>query len=271
MPFLHWLDDGSIAIITQWTDKDSIEYEKEALLVDRMVDKILTNSQNQFKELEIKYGPFNTKSKPFFREFAVGNSINRSNLLKHPLVSGDGTKIRPPELLDDKTGNVEKVESGFENLKIGLFTSMGNKAKFGFSQELGTNPDRWSDLRPTGKDKGVKRSGKQDNFSRACYLAEQDIESALLTFGGIVDNVNGFHERLNFTLNLKNAVSEIYKLIPEQERSSYYKRDVTRPMYKKLKSLFPSQGVGSAKQPEHYSEDVLQDTLKNIWKEFLPI
>ena len=86
-----------------------------------------------------------------------------------------------------------------------------------------------------------------------------------------MDNVNGFHERLNFTLNLKNAVAEIYKLIPEQERSSYYKRDVTRPMYKKLKSLFPSQGVGSAKQPEHYSEDVLQDTLKNIWKEFLPI
>ena len=112
MPFLHWLDNGSIAIITQWTDKDSIEYEKEALLVDKMVDKILTNSQNQFKELEIKYGPFSTKSKPFYREFAVGSSINSSNLLKHPLVIGDGSSSRPPELLNDKTGNVEKVESG---------------------------------------------------------------------------------------------------------------------------------------------------------------
>ena len=104
-----------MAIITQWTDKDSIEYE-EALLVDKMVDKILTNSQNQFKELEIKYGPFITKSKPF-TGFTVGNSINSSNLLKH-LCKWRWFKMAP-ELLNDKQG-MSKVETGIEDLKIGF-------------------------------------------------------------------------------------------------------------------------------------------------------
>ena len=268
MPFLHWLEGGTIAVITQWTDKNSIEYEQEATSVDELIDEILTTAQEKLKVLEDTFGPFNKKTKPFFREFAVGDSINNSGLLNHNLIKGDGSNSRPPELLNDKTGDVSKVETGIEDLKIGLYTSIGNKAINGSSRKLGTDPNRWSDLRPYGPDQGKKRKGKQDNLSRACYLAEQDIENAMLTFGGSIDNVEGFHGRTNYTLNLKNAVAEIYKLIPEPERNKFYKREITRPMYKKLKSLFP---LKRAKQPIHYTEDVLIDTLKNIWKEFLPI
>jgi hypothetical protein len=271
MPFLHWTDEGSIAIITQWSDRDPIEYEKEAIVVDKILDKILTNAQNIFIELEKIYGPFNLKSSAFYREYSVGKSLNESKLLEDPLIKGSGTKDRPPELLNDKTGKVKDVESGFADSKIGLFSSLGNKTVNGYSHALGNDADRWKNLRPDGKNQGAKRSGKQDNFSRASYLAEQDIENALLSFGGIVDNVSGFHERTNFTLNLKNAVAEVYKLIPEQSRKNYYSRSVTRPMYKDLKALFPATGPGSAKQPVHFGEEELIKTLKNIWRDYLPI
>ena len=69
MPFLHWLEGGTIAVITQWTDKNSIEYEQEATSVDELIDEILTTAQEKLKVLEDTFGPFNKKTKPLLINF----------------------------------------------------------------------------------------------------------------------------------------------------------------------------------------------------------
>ena len=56
MPFLYWLDDKRYTISTQWSKNHEDEFEEEAKIVDRLLDKIFDESLITLSK--IKYAPF---------------------------------------------------------------------------------------------------------------------------------------------------------------------------------------------------------------------
>jgi len=267
MPFLYWLDDEGYIISTQWNKNHEDEFEEEAKIVDRLLDEIFDESLITLSKIKKEKNDYKDH-KEFFRDYAVGRSIIESGILEHEYISGDGTKSKPPELLTD-TGNYEMIVEKGQN--ISFFTAIGKKASMGKSLDY-YEIDRWEELRPVRKGstkKGEKRdSGKKDIYARAVYLAEQDLDLAILTFGGKVDLVAGAFERNLDSIKLRNAIARFCEQYDLGERERYYTREVRREMYKKLNKLFPSRGPGSSKSPENYSEDILLETLNKIWLEF---
>ena len=267
MPFLYWLDENRYTVSTQWLRSYENEFELEAKEIDRILDNIFDQALINLSELQLKQDDYK-KHKEFYRDYAVGRSIIDSEILLHSYLAGNGTKSKPPELLVDK-GNYEMiVEKG---INIAFYTAIGRKASLGKSLDF-YEKDRWKAIRPTRKNavkEGEKRaSGKKDIYARAVYLAEQDLNMALLTFGGIVDLVSGAFERNLMSLKLRNSIAKFCGQFNIDKREKYYSRDVRREMYKKLNKLFPSSGAGSSKSPENYTEEVLLETLNKIWSEF---
>jgi len=269
MPFLYWKEDQTFFVATQWTDKKyADEYLDEARTIDSLLDSVLDNAINNISFYEKNFEIYKTK-KPFFREYSVGKALLSSKVLDHEYLQGEGTIERPPEILFDK-GNLEDITQKGKN--VGFYTALGEKANTGMSLENDNNdPKRWALLRTDRKNasrKGQKRPGKQDSFARAVYLAEQTIEDALFTFGGNVDLVNGFYERNFFSLKLRNSVSKFYQNLDEDTRNKLYKRVNRRKMDKDLKKIFPASGAGSAKSAESYSQDILDSTIFDLWKNY---
>jgi len=267
MPFLYWLDSSRYIVASQWKDNRDEKYAKEAKAVDRNVDSILDNSLDKLSE--IRNSQKNYKShKEFFRDYAVGTSIIQSKILEHPFIIGDGSRDKPRELLVD-SGNTDMIID--KGLNIAFYTAIGVKATLGKSLDFHEEV-RWENLRPLRKDaskKGTKRAGgKKDIYARAVYLAEQELETALLTFGGKVDLVAGAFERSLESLALRNAIAKYHEQFVPEERERFYKREIRREMYKRLNKIFPKTGAGSSKSPDNYSGKELLDTLKTIWEEF---
>ena len=269
MPFLYWKQDNTFFVATQWTDKKyADEYLEEASAIDAILDNVLDDALNNLDFYEKNFEIYKSK-KPFFREYSVGKALLSSKVLDHEYLQGEGTIERPAEILFDK-GNLEDITQKGKN--VGFYTALGEKANTGMSLESNNkDPKRWAALRTNRKNtprKGEKRRGKQDSFARAAWLAEQTIEDALFSFGGNVDNVNGFYERNFFSLKLRTSVSKFYQNLDENTRNKLYKRINRRKMDKDLKKIFPATGAGSAKSPESYSQDILDSTISDLWEQY---
>ena len=89
--------------------------------------------------------------------------------------------------------------------------------------------DRWEELsrKKGATKKGEKRSAGKRHLQRQ-YLAEQDLDLALLTFGGKVDLVAGAFERNLDSIKLRNAIARFCEQYDLGERERYYTRDVRR-------------------------------------------
>jgi hypothetical protein len=209
----------------------------------------------------------------------VGKALVESRILNHDFIIGESVPERPPEILYD--GGDLEIHGGesLENIrnkgkKVGFFTALGEKANLGASF-IGDSyqPQRWEKLRTSSKkNRGKKRArGKQDSYARAMYLAEQNLEESLLTFGGNVDLVNSFYERSLFSLKLRTSVAKFYKNLSEEKKQMLYSRKYRREMDKDLKKIFPSSGPGSAKGPGGYEQKILDETIQELWKSYLDI
>ena len=272
MPFLYWKDDETFFVATQWHDKKyADEYLEEAKIIDSLIDRVFDDALSNISFYKNNFENYSTK-KPFFREYSVGKALLDSKVLEHKYLRGDGTIERPQEILFDK-GNWEEITKRGKN--VGFYTALGEKANTGMSFESDiNNPERWKMLRTDRKNasrKGEKRPGKQDSFARAVYLAEQTIENAILAFGGNVDLVNGFYERSFFSIKLRNSVSKFYENLDNDTKNKLYKRANRRKMDKDLKKVFPSTGAGSAKDPESYSQEILDSTIYDLWGSYIDI
>mgnify|MGYP001181171692 CR=1 FL=1 len=267
MPFLYWVDSERYVVATQWKRDSLTAFEKEAKEIENLVDDIFDKSLVKLNEYIDSYESYSSH-KEFFRDYAVGRTIIDSNILDHEYIVGDGSEKKPRELLVD-TGNIRMIIDKGEN--IAFYTAIGVKANLGKSINF-EDKNRWKKLRPTRKDAtkgGTKRAGgKRDIYARAVYLGEQDLESALLTFGGKVDLVAGAFERGLESLKIRNAMASYFKRFKNEEREKFYSRDIRREMYKKLNKIFPRTGPGSSKSPDNYEEKELLETLENIWSEF---
>jgi len=241
MPVKIWEKDKrglSSRVVTGWdTVLTAEEHREDAENLDRAFDAILDNAVTRLKE----------KSMPgvaavFIRAWAVGNAFRESKLLASPLLKKEEASL--------------------------LWKALVSKLRTG-ARANGQVETAWLELR-TSLAREPRREGKNlDYFGMCIWLAEQDLQDAVDTFGGSIRNVWQMLERPALRpIALRRALEKWLGSQPKLLRQKLFEPAAYAEMMKALRRRWPARGPGSAKRPVHYKDTDLFAEVEKLLTPF---
>lgn len=240
MPLIIWYagDQGLFSQVETGWDRvlTKEEHRVQAEEIDQMLDRILDDALAR-SETRIQ----GDASKDFLSYWAVGSSLQESGIFQAP---------------------------GFKNERLEfLWRAMARKCRTGARTDGSVEP-RWMRLRSGGPE--PRREGNAlDHFSMCRWLAEQDLEDALLTFGGNVRNVWQMLERTSLrSLKFRTAFGDWLRPQSAAARAQLYRPATFAEMMKTLRGRWPARGPGSAKKPIHYQVEELRIMIGELLRSF---
>ncbi len=237
MPVLHWRKrDSGDHWNRVWTTRKSMfgaeEHRPAAEAFDREIDDMLDRAVKLTESVEAG----TAGERDFIRRWSLGRALRASQLQKSDNFEPDEDKI--------------------------LWEALSIKCQNGI-RSSGKHEPRWRDLIPE-RDSAPQRI-ERDVFAGGLWLQEQDLTDASLTFGASLTNARGLHRRHAVSnINLRTALHQWLKTYDETSRRTLTRTKNFETMAKALAKRWPGRGPGSAKQPVHYEQDVLNDELRRV-------
>jgi len=178
----------------------------------------------------------------FTRNWAVGRALANSQLFEHPAL-----KPEEPDL---------------------AYRALAAKARF-LKRSDGTTASNWTQLRPEFRDAPTNREGRQkgrpDHWEMCVWLAEQEFDDAVDTFGGSTRNVWQMLDRKSLRpLVLRQALRNWLAALPPATATELTSSKGFPELMKALGERWPARGRRPAKQPLHYSEPELRSEIARI-------
>ena len=217
------------------------EYRQEAEELDADLDAVLDAALSQVATHVTDDIP-----QEFKRAWAVGRALMEAGVFASPALANERREL--------------------------LWRALARKCRIG-ARSSGDVDRRWLNLRPrsAGEPREPRREGgRLDYFEMCRWLAEQDFEDAVATFGGHVRNVWQMLERPALRpLVLRRAFKAWLETLPDKPRRSLLEPRTFPELMKALRRRWPDRGPGSAKRPTHFAEDDLSTEIASVLEPFV--
>lgn len=236
MPVLMWLEnqDGKryTKVKTSWnTEFDGEEHRDLAETLDAEIDKVLDNAV-KLMDSRLELGA----KREFIRTWSIGRSIANSGILQH-----------------------EAMQNEF---RINLWQAMDQKALLGIRSN-GEPEIGWRRVRSSVKHATVRPD--RHIFEIGLWMQQQEFEDATIVFMGIVSNSEqAFDRRPMRSLKMREALQRWMSRQDDNVQAWLSKTINYRNIYKTVVKRWPDRGPGSAKRPEHYTQQRLDTELAKI-------
>ena len=237
MPVLMWLQnkDGKryTKVKTSWnTEFDGEEYRDLAETLDAEIDKVLDNAVKLMDSV-LHLGA----KREFIRTWSMGRSIAESGILQHKAMQNE--------------------------FRINLWQAMEQKALLGIRSN-GEPVIGWRRVRSNVKH--ITSRPDQHLFEVGLWMQQQDFKDAMTVFMGQGSNAEKVFRRPSMrSLKMREALQ---RWISNQDddvhpwlfKTANYDGIVCKAIIKR----WPARGPGSAKRPEHYSQQRLDRELAKV-------
>ena len=222
--------------IRVWTPE---EHRAEAEELDYALDSVLDHALARVQEQVHRGAPVG-----FLRAWAVGSALRDSHVFESPALKNERSQL--------------------------LWKALSRKCRTGARSSDGEEPD-WMDLRPKGVEEPRREGGRLDYFEMCRWLAEQDFDDGLATFGGHVRNVWQMLERPSLRpMVLRQAFLRWLYSLSDSMRERCVEPKIFPELMKVLRKRWPDRGPGSAKRPVHYEEETLAVEIGMLLNPHLP-
>ena len=241
MPVKIWEIDKDVLcskVVTGWdTLWTAEEYREDAEELDRCLDDVLDGALKR-----VRSGRKTGASPKFLRAWAVGRALEESGVYDSPALKNEHRQL--------------------------LWRALARKCRMG-ARATREQDRRWCDLRPSTTQEPRREGGKLDYFEMCRWLAEQDLEDAILTFGGSIRNAWQMLERPALRpISVRRILKEWFTSRSKDVRERLFQQDVFAELMKTLRKRWPNRGPGSAKKPIHYSDDRLKTEMYELLAAF---
>lgn len=233
MPVLMWLEneDGKryTKVKTSWnTEFDGEEHRDLAETLDAEIDKVLDNAVKLMdSRLELGAQP------EFIRTWSMGRSIATSGILQHEAMQNEQ--------------------------RIDLWLSMEHKALLGIRSN-GEPEIGWRRVR-TNIDY-VRSAPSRHLFEIGLWIQQQDFKDAMAVFMGRTVNLHdAFYRQSMRSLKIRQALQRWLSNQDDETLAWLSQKTNFRNIYKAVAKRWPARGPGSAKRPEHYTQERLDREL----------
>jgi hypothetical protein len=240
MPGKIWTraDSGSIESRVETRGRSSGRPEDFALADS--LDQAIDAAFDAAEELRRAHDRSDVPSR-FTENWAVGRALAESGLLDHSALHGEAPDF--------------------------VYRVMASKAR-ALARSDGTEAASWTQLRPALSENPPNREGGRkghDHWSMCVWLAEQDYDDAVTTFGGHIRNAWQMLERpalspLVFRRAFRSWLSGLTPSV-----AAHLTDTKTFPeLMKAFRERWPSRGLRSALQPIHYKEGELRSEIDRV-------
>jgi hypothetical protein len=241
VPVKIWeLDKSGLSskVVTDWdTLWTTEEYREDAEELDRSLDNVLDNALKHVR------GGRKTGTPPeFLRAWAVGHALEESGVYNSPALKKERRQL--------------------------LWRALARKCRLG-ARATREQDKHWQELRPSTSREPRREGGKLDYFEMCRWLAEQDLEDAIATFGGSIRNVWQMFERPTLRpISLRRIVKEWFNSCPRDLQERLFQQSTFAEIMKALRKRWPDRGPGSAKKPIHYKASELKPEVERVLSPF---
>jgi hypothetical protein len=237
MPVKLWeVDDRRLSsrIVTSWdTEWTAEEYRPEAEELDKTLDAVLDDALQRVSKQQVNATP-----KEFLRAWAVGRALQESGVLQLPALNNERRQL--------------------------LWRALAYKCRTG-ARYTREREAQWQSLRPQSAKEPRREGGTLDYFEMCYWLADQDLDDAVMLFGGHIRNVWQMLERPTLRpISLRRALLKWFQSLPRKVLEELEEPRAFANVMKELRQRWPDRGPGSAKRPIHYSEDALQEEIAGV-------
>ena len=234
MPVKIWdrTSDGVLTSTVETSRSHSYRgerYRADAEALDEEIDRMLELAVS----LSASAPSVEARQQPFVKRWAVGRALAESRLSESEYLEADERRW--------------------------LWLAIARKCRLGVRSD-GSSEESWGGLIPSRE--SDPRRIERDVFAMGRWLQEQDIQSAMASFGASLANAREIHRRgaIN-SINLRDALAQWFGELSSARRSELTKNGNFVPLAKALAKRFPARGPGSAKRPVHYSEEELYEEV----------
>ncbi len=236
MPVLMWqkTDEEKMysRVVTSWrAEFDGEEYRDLAETLDVQIDKVLDSAVELFDK-----NRYIEAQREFIRIWSLGRAVANSEILQHDAMKNE--------------------------LRVNLWLAMDQKALLGVRCD-GETEDAWSNIRSN-----VRRiTSRPDRhlFEVGLWLQQQELMEARDTFigrSGIVSEL--FRRPAIRSLKMRQALQRwISAQMPDTHDWLLVKSNYIS-LAKAIVKRWPARGPGSAKKPEHYTDERLDVELARV-------
>ncbi len=110
---------------------------------------------------------------------------------------------------------------------------------------------------------------ERDIFAMGLWLQEQELEDALATFGGSLQNALEIQRRESLrSTKMRSALGRWFLGLDPIQRSRLFKGREFIAIAKVLRQRWPSRGPGSAKRPVHFTDHDLDREVSRVLSQF---
>ena len=236
MPVLMWLQnkDGKryTKVKTSWnTEFDGEEHRDLAEALDAEIDKVLDNAV-KLMDSRLELGA----QREFIRTWSIGRSIATSGILQHQAMQNE--------------------------FRINLWQAMEQKALLGIRSN-GEPEISWRRVRSNVKH--VISLPSRHLFEIGLWMQQQEFEDAMTVFMGRASNAEKAFVRQSMrSLKIRQALQRWLSNQDDNVRAWLSKTANYISIFKAIVKRWPDRGPGSAKRPEHYSQQRLDRELAKI-------
>ena len=207
-------------------------FRVEAEALDWEIDRVL----DMASALSVSVGTDTPEQAAFVRRWAIGRALADSGLLQSEYLEPQETQA--------------------------LWRAMARKCRLGVRADS-THEERWYNLIPARE--SDPRRAERDVFAVGLWLQEQELEQAMIAFGASRANAIDVHRRGSIRSRIfRDALARWFAGLAPPLRSQLGRRTNFTPLAKALAGRFPARGPGSAKRPEHYSEEDLYEEVRKV-------
>ena len=219
---------------TLWTAE---EYREDAEDLDRRLDDVLDSALERVRSAR-KTGA----SAEFLRAWAVGRALEDSGVYDSSALKNEGRQL--------------------------LWRALARKCRLG-ARATREQDKHWQELRPPNAKEPRREGSKLDHFEMCWWLAGQDLEDAIATFGGSIRNVWQMFERPALQpTSLRRILKEWLASHPKDLQEELFQQSTFAEIMKTLQKRWPARGPGSAKKPMHYTDDKLKSEVYKLLSSF---
>lgn len=233
MPVLMWLEneDGKryTKVRTSWnTEFDGEEHRDLAETLDAEIDKVLDNAV-KLMDSRLELGA----QREFIRTWSLGRAVAQSSILDHEAMQNE--------------------------VRLNLWQAMEQKALLGIRSN-GEPEIGWRRVR-SNVDHVISRPDRH-LFEIGLWMQQQEFEDATIVFMGRSSNPErAFLRQSMRSLKMREALQRWMLRQDDNVLAWLSKTSNYVSIYKAVVKRWPDRGPGSAKRPEHYSQQRLDREL----------
>ncbi len=229
MPVKVWnRDNGTLSSVVETVRQASLRgelFRVDAEALDRQIDQMLDRAVDLAAAVEAT----ESEQQAFIKRWAVGRAFMESGLL-----------------------HSEHLDPGEQKW---LWQAIARKCRLGVRAD-GSSEKAWQELTPNREPDPTRL--ERDVFAVGLWLQEQELERALMAFGGSRTNAREVYRRGAIrTKNLRDVLARWFEELEPSQRSTLTKPGNFLPLARALATRFPGRGPGSAKRPVHYPDEEL--------------